>query len=288
MIDRVNLSAPAGGNHLRSLTAATLSNWSSGTPEDADAILIDLTHARFIDPMGLAAIAAVAEDAASRGLRVEFVAPQDQSVRRYVARMHLGECLAQFCGRVELPRVNEWDASSRLSELQRFDVDSGDDLAESVFRALQAAGRSQHDAASFFRGVSEVVSNVIEHSGVDGGWAAMQVMPNNQGLITFAIADAGYGLERTLSRHNQVDGPVDAMKKAFKRTISGTGVHGRGAGLDDLLQRVKRHRGHLRAWSGAATGRSAGGALTCNGADAAFPGTVIYAGLRPEPREVST
>jgi hypothetical protein len=129
---------------------------------------------------------------------------------------------------------------------------------------------------------------VIEHSGVNGGWAAMQVMPNKEDLITFAIADAGFGLESTLSRYNDVDGPVDAMEKAFERTVSGTGVHGRGAGLDDLLQRVKRHRGHLRAWSGAATGRCAGGALACCGANAAFPGTVIYAGFRPEPREVST
>lgn len=246
--------------------------------------MIDLSLARFVDPMGLATIAAVAEDAKACGRGVEFVAPQDASVRSYISRMHLGECLGRFCSHIDLPRVNERDTGHRLFELQRFDAGSSDDLAESVFRALRVAGQSQLDAASFFRGVSEVVSNVVEHSGVNGGWAVMQVMPNNEGLITFAVADAGDGLEHTVSRYNQVTGPVDAMALAFERAVSGTGAHGRGTGLDDLLQRVKRHHGQLRAWSGGAAGHSAGGPLACRTATAAFPGTVIYAGFRPQLR----
>ncbi|MGU3650712.1 ATP-binding protein [Mycolicibacterium sp. A43C] len=265
-----------------------MAKWTSPTPEDAKSVLIDLSLVKFVDPWALTAIAAVAEDAANTGLEVEFVAPLDQNVRRYIARMHLGDCLRQFCADVDLPVVAEWDAGDRLFELKRFDADSSDDFAEGVFRALRAAGQGLDDAKSFFCGVSEVISNVIEHSGVNGGWAAMQMMPDKETeMIIFAVADAGAGLESTLRRHNEVDGPVDAMMKAFQRTVSGTGMHGRGTGLDDLYQRVKRHKGHLRAWSGAATGRSSGGPLACQGATAAFPGTVIYAGFKPELREVS-
>jgi len=284
----VDLRPPPNLKQLRPLNAATLTTWSSATPADADSVLIDLSLVRFVDPMTLTTIAAAAENAAASGLDIKFIPPQDLNVRRYIARMHLGDCLSRFCSKVDLPKVNEWDTGERLFELQRFDSDSSDELAESVFRAHRDAGGSAEDTKSFFKGVSEVLSNVAEHSGVAGGWAAMQVMPNNDGMITFAVADAGYGLEHTLRQHNKVDGPVDAMTKAFQRTVSGTGQLGRGTGLDDLLQRVKRHKGHLRAWSGAGVGRSSGGPLACQEVTAAFPGTVIYAVFKPEPREVST
>jgi anti-sigma regulatory factor (Ser/Thr protein kinase) len=284
----VNLRPPPTINQYRSLNASTLDRWSSATPEGADSVLIDLSLATFVDPMALTTIAAVAENAAASGLDIEFVPPQDQNIRRYVARMHLGECLGRYCSNVDLPKVNERDTEDRLFELHRFDADSSDDLAESVFRAHKKAGGSSEDTKSFFKGVSEVLNNVVDHSGAAGGWAAMQVMPKDDGLIKFAVADAGYGLEHTLRRYNKVDGPVDAVKKAFERTVSGTGQLGRGAGLDDLLQRIKRHKGHLRAWSGTGAGRSSGGALACREVTAAFPGTVIYAGFKPEQKGVPT
>lgn len=284
----MNLRPPPTISQHRSLTAATLDKWSSATPEDADSVLIDLSLATFVDPMALTTIAAVAEDASASGLDVEFVPPQDPNIRRYVARMHLGDCLGRYCSNVDLPKVNEWDNGDRLFELQRFDVNSSDDLAESVFRAHKKAGGSTEDAKSFFKGVAEVLNNVVDHSGAAGGWAAMQVMPKDDGMIKFAVADTGYGLEHTLRRHNKVDGAADAVKKAFERTVSGTGQLGRGAGLDDLLQRIKRHKGHLRAWSGTGSGRSSGGALACREVTAAFPGTVIYAGFKPDQKGVST
>lgn len=114
----------------------------------------------------------------------------------------------------------------------------------------------------------------------------MQARPDSDGLITFAVADAGDGLEETLSRQYWINGAVDAMQTAFTRAFSATAARGRGTGLDDLLQRVGRHRGQLRAASGAAVGHSTGGRLACRQVTAAFPGTVIYAGFMPEPEEV--
>lgn len=249
-----------------------------------------MSRAQFIDCMGLATIAAVAEDAEFRGCPVRFVPPQKQTVRNYMSRMHLKECLGRVCSEVLLPSVNEADTGNRLFELQRFEEGGGDDLAERVFNAMRSAdGCSLADAASFFKGISEVVNNVAEHSGAGGGWAAMQVMPNaaSDGLITFAVADAGHGLEITLSRSHWVDGSVDAMEKAFQRAVSGTNIAGRGTGLDDLHRRVKQHQGQLLAWSGSATGQSiaGNGPIACREVSAAFPGTVIYAGFKPEPKE---
>jgi hypothetical protein len=286
----VDLRPPLGNvRYLWPFTAATLGEWSADTPADSGEVLIDMSRAQFIDCVGLATIAAVAEDAEIRGCAVRFVPPQRHSVRTYMSRMHLRECLGRFCPEVPLPSVNEGNTGNRLYELQRFDaIGGGDELAERVFRALVADGCGQADAASFFKGISEVVNNVAEHSGAGGGWTAMQVMPSsaNHGLITFAVADAGHGLEITLSRSHWVDGPVDAMGKAFQRSVSGTNLAGRGTGLDDLHRRVTNHQGRLLAWSGTATGQSTlgNGPIACREVSAAFPGTVIYAGFKPEQR----
>lgn len=282
----VNLQPLSGG--YRPFTVETLGEWSADTPADEE-VVIDMSMVRFIDCAGLATIAAVAEDAKMRDVAVRFVPPHQHSVRTYMSRMHLQESLGPFCPEGLLPKVNENDTGYRLFELQRFDGGGGDELAERVFNALVSAHCSQGEAASFFKGISEVVNNVAEHSGAGGGWAAMQVMPNSvsRGLITFAVADAGHGLELTLSRSHWVDGPVDAMEKAFEHSVSGTNAPGRGTGLDDLHRRVKRHQGRLLAWSGSATGQSTVGAdrIACRQVGAAFPGTVIYAGFKPEPRE---
>lgn len=228
-----------------------------------------------------------------RGYAVRFVPPQQHSVRTYMSRMHLRECLEPFCPEVSLPSVNERETGNRLCELRRFDAGSGgDELADRVYGALVDDGCRQEDAGSLYKGIAEVINNVTEHSGAGGGWAAMQIMPSsaNQGLITFAVADAGHGLKITLSRSHWVEGPVDAMEKAFQRSISGTNLAGRGTGLDDLHQRVKRHRGQLMAWSGTATGENAleTGLMECREVGADFPGTVIYAGFNPGQREEGT
>lgn len=287
----MNLRPPPGNaRYLWPFTAATVGQWSEDTPADAWEVLIDMSRVQFIDCVGLATIAAVAEDAEIRGYPVRFIEPQQQAVRTYMARMHLDECLGRYCPEVLLPSVNERNTGHRLYELQRFDADGGGDaLAERIFKALVSDGCSALEAGSFFKGISEVVNNVAEHSGAGGGWAAMQVMPSSasNGLITFAVADAGHGLELTLSRRHWVEGPVDAMEKAFQRAVSGTSIAGRGTGLDDLHQRVKKHQGRLMAWSGSATGHSTvnPGPMACRKVGAAFPGTVIYAGFKPESRE---
>ncbi len=281
---------PSKRRYLYPFTAGTVGDWTADTPDDAAEVTIDMSRVQYIDCVGLTMIAAVAEDAANRNRRVRFVEPQQANVRSYMSRMHLRESLADFCSDVVLPRVNEW-STDRLSELQRFDAyGGGDELAERVFRRMNASPAcSTEDAKSFFKGISEVVNNVAEHSGAGGGWAAMQVIPSSKdGLITFAVADAGHGLEITLSRRYWVEGSLDAMELAFQREVSGTSVAGRGTGLDDLHRRVKHHQGRLFAWSGRAAGTSVAGngPIACREVTAAFPGTVIYAGFKPGARKV--
>lgn len=270
------------GPTRRPFTSVTFREWCTNTPDDASSIKLDLASVTFIDPLGLAVVAAVAEKAAADGLAIDFVPPRADDVCRYMSRMHLDECLNGFGSDADLPNVNERNTGHRLFELQRFDEDSNDEFAARVFQAVRAQ-KGENDAKSFYKGICEVLNNVIEHSGVKGGWAAMQVMPQRKDLISFAVADAGAGLESTLSRYHKIDGPVDAMCKAFEPSVSGTGAHGRGAGLDDLLRRVGRHRGNLQAWSGFATGHNSGSRMACHQVGAAFPGTLIYAEFRPEP-----
>lgn len=230
-------------------------------------------------------MAAIAEDATSQGLDVEFRAPDEVSVRNYLSRMNLRECLGQFCDDVDLQKVRHRDLGDRVIELQRFeDSDASEAVADRIFGAAIKAGHSEADASSLFRGISEVLNNVVEHSRANGGWTALQLIPNSDGRITFAVSDAGIGLQDAIGRGSTVRGPRDAMEKAFRRGVSGTGDSGRGNGLSNLLQRVGSHRGKIRAWSGVAEGYGDKSPIRCSSAAADVPGTLIYAGFTPEKR----
>lgn len=243
--------------------------------------MIDLSRVTFIDAAGLVLVAAAAENAFNEGLAVEFVKPASADAARYAARMHLGDCLEEFGVDARLPRVTEWDVGSRLIELHRFDPTGADELADTIHNAIIDHGGNPKDAKDFYLGVTEVLNNVVDHSGAAGGWAAMQVMPRpNSPEITFAVADVGIGLRRSLSANHVIRDDEHAIHLAFERGVSGTGKT-RGEGLADLYRRVGRRDGIVRAWSGGATGKSRrNAAILCQPATATFPGTMIYASLK--------
>lgn len=76
-------------SRARPFGATTVSEWLRETPPDEGTVLIDLTRASFVDPVGLTVIAAIAEDAAAHEQDIEFRPPQAIGVRNYLSRMNL-------------------------------------------------------------------------------------------------------------------------------------------------------------------------------------------------------
>lgn len=280
----MDLGASQSRNRARALTAFTLQEWMSDTPDGESSILIDLSNASFVDPAGLAVVAVVAEDASLRGLDVEFIPPSDRNVHNYLSRMNLGQCLAGFCNRTGLRPVRHNDQGDRLLELQRFESDDESQaVAERVFNAALTVGHTRDDAKLVYRGITEVLNNAVEHSGAVGGWAAMQLMPgsSSQGRITFAVADAGVGMVTTIRDSITVLSDGEAIERAFDRGVSSTGDDGRGNGLADLSNHVKQHSGTMRTWSGSAEGFWSNSKVRSRSIGTDVPGTLVYAGFRP-------
>lgn len=251
---------------------------------ESDSVVIDLRQATFIDTMGLTLVVAAAERAEIDEREVIFHAPVDPSVCNYAARMHLGECLAKVGVDARLPTVRERDLGNQLLELHRFDPTDSEELADHLRNAIADHSGSASDAGNFYAGVSEALENVVEHSGVHGGWAAMQTMaPTGVPEITFAVADVGRGLRASLGSRYEVEDDAEAIDLAFTEGVSGTGEHNRGEGLPDLHKRVRERGGILRVWTGLAAGTSQRyGPIKCRSADADYPGTIIYASFKAQ------
>ncbi|QWY82306.1 histidine kinase [Gordonia phage Phishy] len=279
---------PARGSSFRSLTHVAVQRWVSHDSEDDSNVTIDLRSAGFIDTMGLALVAAAAERGQNQGAHVEFISPVEPKVRNYMSRMHLRECLAQVGVDTDLPAVRQRALNDQLLELHRFDPTESEELADRLRDVIAAHSPSSSGAGNFYSSVSEVLENVVEHSGVGGGWAAMQTLPRSGGTeITFAVADTGIGLRNSLSAHNDVVDDAAAVGMAFTKGVSGTGDDTRGEGLPDVYKRVRERGGILRVWSGKAAGTSRRyDSISCADAITHYPGTIIYASFNAQPKGV--
>lgn len=249
---------------------------------DPDRVLIDLTNVDFVDPMGLVTVAVLAESSRKHGVPVVFRNPSNPDINRYLARMHLGQALTDLGVFCSFPPVAEHYTGDRIMELQRFSRDQDDDkLASQVFRILE--WDDPEDAKTLFRCISEAIDNVCEHSGSDGGWAALQQYKDRSDTrrVAFAVGDSGIGLRASLARAIDVCSDRDAISRSVERGVSGTGDDTRGEGLADLIARVRARGGHVRLWSGnasALTGQNEG-LFHTKSHPFAFDGTMIYATL---------
>lgn len=248
--------------------------------DDPGRACIDLSSARFVDPFGLVTVATVVEACTLSGSTADIKWPKSEDLRRYLSRMHLGEAVTMLGLTCPLPEVNERPLGDRVLELTRFEgADRGSELAEKVYNILSVD--DVEDAKTLYQCVSEAVENVAEHSGVSGGWAALQqYRRGGRNDVVFAVADSGVGLRSTLSRTQAVDGDRHAVELAVKIGVSGTGDQARGRGIAGIIDKSRARHGHVRLWSGAATGLTGAAKHFFHVKDAAaYPGTVLSATL---------
>ena len=191
--------------------------------------------------------------------------------------MGLGSVLDGLGIEHDLRPVRRHPVGDRLLTLQRFDADAdaADALAEQVFRIFSADDEAQ--AATLYDAVNEVAQNVVDHSGRDGGYVALQQFPRTS-EVTFAVADSGVGLRQRLSTKYTVRDDAHAIGMAVRRDIT-TKPRG-GVGLHSFVGHTQ-HGGRVQVWSGDASGSFANGngvpVLTRHHCE--FPGTVAQARL---------
>lgn len=240
---------------------------------------VDLSRTRFVDPFGLASVAAVLEDAVIRDRDIQFVEPFNDDCRHYLHRMGLGDVLDDLGLDHDLEPVRRHNTGDRLLRLQRFAVgeDAANELAEQVFRIFDAAGDTR--AATLYDAVQEIAQNVVDHSRSRGGYIALQQFPKSN-EVTFAVADAGIGLRRALCTAHTVRDDSHAIALAVLRNITSSGKEGRGIGLHNFVRHTRRS-GRVQLWSGRSSGSFTQGRTVprLTEHNSSFRGTVAQARL---------
>ena len=206
-------------------------------PPSGSETRIDLTDTDFLEPCGLAAVAAIADLALKSGRKVVFDPPRSFGVRNYLARMKVGQFFDECGIRHSLPQVRENDLARDLQELVAFSGEfNGEKIANFLHDKISSLGAP--DAARVVHeSVIELTANIEHHAEVERGFAAIQTMPGKREII-FAIGDSGIGIGRSMRKQNVALSDLEAVQTAIIMHQSGTGEVGRGVGLADIIAQV--------------------------------------------------
>ena len=239
-----------------------------------DEVTIDLARLDFIEPVGLVAVAVVAERAHSSGRAVRFTGPDNIDRADYLARMRLAGAFDALGIEHALPPVHERRSGHRLVELHRFDDEDGlDELVDALIRTYvdDHPGLIQ----PLYAALDEIAVNVFEHSGRDHGFLAMQRFDGSND-IAFAIGDSGVGLRASLGASTRVPDDGVAIARAAQIHISSVDQPGRGRGIRRVIDVTGQHSGSVRLASGTAYGTFARGNPDphLTGLRGPFPGTL--------------
>lgn len=205
--------------------------------------VVDLRDVRWVDPVHLVTVAAVAEAAHRDGLAFELRGPAQPDRARYAARMRLGELVTSLGGTHDLPAVPLTRRIEHLVEVARLstsrDVDTLAGLVHSRVAELDA-----DLAHALHQGVAEIGQNVCDHAR-SVGFVAAQTIPR-RGELRFAVADPGVGLRATLRARGARDD-----RHAIDLALHGVSRYGRrGTGLPSTVHAVTSLGGYLYLASG--------------------------------------
>ncbi|SDQ10256.1 ATP-binding protein [Quadrisphaera sp. DSM 44207] len=238
--------------------------------------LIDLTRMAHCEPLGLVAVAALADAAAAEG-PVVLRAPVDPSVARYLARMRLGRVLDDAGVEHDLPVVREHPLDDVLVELRRFEGPRGaEEVAAMVHRAVEAVDPVA--AAALHDGVVEAADNVPRHARRCHGYVAAQKRDQGRSLL-FAVGDSGVGVLQTLRRWGALDA-AQALEMAVREGVSETPEETGGTGLSSVVKHLSSLGGHLHLVSGDAALSVASGQRRSARGPVPFPGTLLQGLVR--------
>lgn len=193
-------------------------------------VLVDASQLRFVSPLELVGIAALALDASHRREEAKLVVPRDIDVASYLQRMNLLEHAADGLEVVgSLPPDDRTDRSKVLLEVTKIqEAHEADALAERIV----PLARGQSDARvtnAVFMGLGEFLDNACSHSGSPVGvFAAAQAYTgetSGRRGLELAVADAGVGILSHL-RQNPTYADSDDRKRRSP-TPSGRELVGR-------------------------------------------------------------
>lgn len=185
-------------------------------PDDSKRLDVEF-HPKWIavHPVVLAMTACAGANVRRLGGVVDGEVPQVSSLP-YLVRMRLFEHLGLDPGL----KVEEHEAAGRFIPLTQ--IGTNDQLGAFIVDMIPLLHVSPDEADPIKYVVSELVRNVLEHSGSPvGALVCAQYFADSQRLA-IGVADAGMGIRKSMSRHHNLASDLDAITLAMRPGVTGT------------------------------------------------------------------
>ena len=147
--------------------------------------------------------------------RIDFPIPEARSAH-YLVRMHLFELLSIPCG-IE---IQEHAPEGRFIPLTQ--IRTATETSTFVTEMIPCLHLNPDQAETTSHIFSELIANVLEHSGSPNGAILCAQYYQKSNTIRIGIADTGVGLRSTINRAWQADSDLRAIQLALWPGITGT------------------------------------------------------------------
>ena len=166
-----------------------------------------------IHPVVLSMVAALGLTIKSKNIKFEKI---EATSGHYLARMGLFEIL-----NLKTPiKITKHESTGRFIPLTR--INDSDELTDFIKEVIPLLHIDPKQVEPIKYIISELVRNVLEHSGSKYGAIVSAQFYKKSNTIRIGIADTGVGIKKTISVFHSVKTDLDAMRLALIPGITGT------------------------------------------------------------------
>jgi anti-sigma regulatory factor (Ser/Thr protein kinase) len=222
--------------------------WQASLPlkHYEESVVLDAGALRFAVPTFLLRLRAFVEWHIEKGHTVSVLAPTNEAVATYMARMGVATGLPEgtFVGLPEIePDPGDSDVLIPITQLREFQ--EVDELGEQVYQLF--LGHSEDVAvfaSAMHMAVSELCANAVEHGANPCGcYVAAQRYERPQRRTVLALGDLGIGIPTHMrKRFPTLRGDRTALREALKEGVTATGKDERGIGFTSVIEEAMASR----------------------------------------------
>lgn len=208
----------------------------------ADEICFDLTRTESITPFGIIMLTATIAECQNRGKKCKYRRPVKKSAQRFFREVGFNNYFQLLDGAHTEPH-NIRTGNIQLSRLTGLNTEIADTITEILAHHLRI---SEDLKGSLRLSISEAITNVIDHSGVNDYYICCWNYPSLK-KIRLCIADLGMGIRSSLTKRSQysnIKTDHQAILKAIEDGVSSRPEKA-GLGLDHISRFMRVNKGQL-------------------------------------------
>lgn len=208
----------------------------------ADEICFDLTRTESITPFGIIMLTATIAECQNRGKKCKYRRPVKKSAQRFFREVGFNNYFQLLDGAHTEPH-NIRTGNIQLSRLTGLNTEIADTITEILAHHLRI---SEDLKGSLRLSISEAITNVIDHSGVNDYYICCWNCPSLK-KIRLCIADLGMGIRSSLTKRSQysnIKTDHQAILKAIEDGVSSRPEKA-GLGLDHISRFMRVNKGQL-------------------------------------------